>query len=437
MGVTIHYRGTMDDVTLVEEMEDRVVDLALALGGRATVWRSFADDDPSRAIRGLMLEMAPGQDTMSLLVSPEGHLISLFEIEEAEKHPLAEPPYCFVKTQFGSAQGHIAIVYLLDALKSRYFSNLYVNDESEFYEHRDPRILSQKIKQLGDAIKSLGEGLQKYGLSDEAAEDPDILAMRIERVARLVAEKMRSGPTKEADDPEGEADEFGNEPTLEEEVETMNRLYRRNQMRSERMTRRIADATAAGMSTEEAFELAMREEGLEPPSSNGEFADGEEDVAQEDGFSDLSSESSGEPESWRESLDSPPSDERSEFENQPEHPTVQRAEKLLMEIMNLRDPTSRSDSFANTATRGMLDVVGGLVQATGGDFDERSDRALAIVQLKRALKGQAFCRGAIFGLCGTDQIDRATSDRFHDELEAILESIHDLMAAAWDENDLP
>jgi hypothetical protein len=37
MGVTIHYRGTMDDVALVEEMEDRVIDLALALGGRATV----------------------------------------------------------------------------------------------------------------------------------------------------------------------------------------------------------------------------------------------------------------------------------------------------------------------------------------------------------------------------------------------------------------
>jgi hypothetical protein len=242
---------------------------------------------------------------------------------------------------------------------------------------------------------------------------------------------MRSGPTKEGDDPEREFDDFGNEPTLEEEVETMNQLYRRNQLRGERMTRRIADATAAGMSTEEAFELAMREEGLEPPRLHDEFEGGE------DRLTDLPWESSSEPEPWREEIDSQPRDESSAFENQPEHPTVQRAEKLLLEIMKLRDPTSRSDSFANTATRGMIDVVGGLVQATCGDLDDRSDRALAIVQLKRALKGHAFCRGAIFGLSGTDQIDQATSDRFQDELAAILESIHHLLAAAWDESAPP
>ncbi|MBI2479605.1 MAG: hypothetical protein HYV60_13525 [Planctomycetia bacterium] len=435
MGVTIHYRGTMDDVTLVEEMEDRVVDLALALGGRATVWRSFADDDPSRAIRGLMLEMAPGQDTMSLLVSPEGHLISLFEIEEAEKQPLAEPPYCFVKTQFGSPQGHIAIVYLLDALKSRYFSNLNVNDESGFYEHRDPRILSQKIKQLGDAIRSLGEGLQKYGLSDEAAEDPDILVARVERVARLVAEKMRSGPSKEDDDPVNEEDDAWNEPTFEEEVEAMDRLHRRNQRRSERMTRRIADATAAGMSIQEAFELAMRDEGLEPPHTSDQQDDDGENVHRDQGFVDFALDSSHPPEPWRASLEAHPFDAPSDHEIRVKHPTVERAEKLLTEIMSLDGQATQINSFANTATRGLIDVVGGLVQATHGERGDRIERALTIVQLKRALKGHAFCRGAIFGLRGTDQIDQATSDSFHDELAAILESIHDLLAAAWDDND--
>lgn len=434
MGVTIHYRGTIDELTLVEEMEDRVVDLAFALGGRATVWRSFADDDPSRAIRGLMLEMAPGQDTMSLLVSPEGHLINLFEIEQAEKQPLVEPPYCFVKTQFGSAQGHIAIVYLLDALKAQYISNLDVKDESEFYEHRDPRILSQKIKQLGAAIRALGDGLRKHGLSDEAAEDPEILIARITRVAQLVAEKMRNvtavRDTSPADD--DERDDW-HEPTLEEEVEVMDRLHRRNQLRSERMTRRIADATAAGMSTEEAFALALREEGLEPPNAHTGDADAAELGKQEDGSADLSWEASSELEPWRERLDADPIDGWSEMESRPEHPTVQRAEALLREVMNLAAHSSRTSSFASTATRGLIDAVGGLVQATCGDHDDRSGRAHAIVQLKRALKGHAFCRGAIFGLRGTDQIDQPTSDRFHNDLEAILESIHDLMAAAWDE----
>ena len=93
----------MDDVGDVEEMEDRVLDrvldLVFALGGRATIWRSYADHDPSRVVRGLMIEMAPGQDTFSLLVSPEGHLTPVFQIEEAEEGAFAEPPHLFVKSK--------------------------------------------------------------------------------------------------------------------------------------------------------------------------------------------------------------------------------------------------------------------------------------------------------------------------------------------------
>jgi len=40
----------------------------------------------------------PGQETTSLLVSPEGWLINFTEIEGAEKGQLADPPWCFVKT---------------------------------------------------------------------------------------------------------------------------------------------------------------------------------------------------------------------------------------------------------------------------------------------------------------------------------------------------
>jgi hypothetical protein len=34
MGITIHYRGTIDDLNRVAELEDRVTDLVFALGGR-------------------------------------------------------------------------------------------------------------------------------------------------------------------------------------------------------------------------------------------------------------------------------------------------------------------------------------------------------------------------------------------------------------------
>ena len=81
MGITIHYHGTIDELSRIEELEDRVADLVFALGGRVTVWRSFADHDPQRVVRGVIVDIAPGHDTFSLLVSPEGHLVPLFQIE--------------------------------------------------------------------------------------------------------------------------------------------------------------------------------------------------------------------------------------------------------------------------------------------------------------------------------------------------------------------
>ncbi|MCO8123546.1 hypothetical protein NHH03_17505 [Stieleria sp. TO1_6] len=101
MGVTIHYRGTLDDIRRTREMEDQVMDLVFALGGKATVWRSFADHDPSRVVRGLMIDLSPGQDTLSLLVSPQGHLTPLFQIEKVEQSAFTEPPYCFVRFDIG------------------------------------------------------------------------------------------------------------------------------------------------------------------------------------------------------------------------------------------------------------------------------------------------------------------------------------------------
>ena len=87
MGITISYRGAIASLDRIEDFEDRVLDLALELGGQARIWRTAADKDPSRVVRGVILELCPGQEPTSLLISPEGWLINLTEIEDAEKCP--------------------------------------------------------------------------------------------------------------------------------------------------------------------------------------------------------------------------------------------------------------------------------------------------------------------------------------------------------------
>jgi hypothetical protein len=78
-------------------------------------------------------------------------------------------------------------------------------------------------------------------------------------------------------------------------------------------------------------------------------------------------------------------------------------------------------------------MMGGLVQATSGDMDDRMDRALSISQLKRALNGHGFARGAVFGLRKEGTITKDQSDSLHAQLKSILRNIHSLAERAWSE----
>ena len=428
MGITIHYRGTIDRLGLIEEFEDRVIDLAFAMGGQATVWRSYADHDSLRVIRGLLLEMTPGQETMSLLISPEGHLINLFEIEEAEKLPTTEPSWCFVKTQFGSLVGHVSVVYLLDALKAKYFSNIEVHDEGGFSDHRDPIQLASKLKQLGNAIGIMADSLRDHGLSEEAAEDPAILIARIERIAQLMAKKLYAPVPKPLARCDRATVEFlQEEPSLEDQVDEQMQDYRRRFSRSERILRRMREQEAIGDSINDAYEKALQDEGLGSHRHKNE--DGVGTTRQ---FDDESLE-----ESWEESFEDMDFVEQvdEETRNIVEHPAVICAENCLTELAMMGDKAAKQSAFYRIATDGLLNVMGGLVQATSLPQSERGDRAYAIVQLRRALKGLAYFRGAIFGLRVDGWIDVEAAESFHRDHHFLLESTHGLLGQAWDESN--
>ena len=227
-----------------------------------------------RVVRGIILNLFPGQETTSLLISPEGWLINLVEIEEAEKGQLAEPPWCCVKTQFGPIEGHVALVELLDVLKREFIPNLEVCDEGGYWETRDLAGLTAKFNFLRAAMKAFSDGLERHGLSDEAAEDPEILLSRIERIAQVVHRTL----TRPAEHPpvrwEDEETDFGdtNADGDEAKWDASFKEYRRRQ---EHVHRAIEEHLAKGEDIEEAFDAAMLEEtaaGLpeEPPGESSD-----------------------------------------------------------------------------------------------------------------------------------------------------------------------
>jgi hypothetical protein len=264
-------------------------------------------------------------------------------------------------------------------------------------------------------------------LSEEAMEDPAIVASRVERIAMLVQRKMCGLATEATDSGTIESkDSAWHETSLDEDVRAMDKQRRKNDSRNERMIRRIAEATSKGMSTDEAFRLAISDEGF--PETGANDNSGGKDFFAESLFPDNQMDETtftAPPESWNET-------NTTEIDEQ--HPAVKFAEIFLCRLTDL--PAQASEGgFETTLIHGAMDMLGGLAQATASCSDHRVNRALAITQLKRALCGHAFARGAVFGLSGENAIAKEVASDLHQQLETIVTAIHELLQHAWEDAD--
>jgi hypothetical protein len=396
MGITIAYRGRLADLDRIEDFEDRLVDFALEMGAPVQVWRSWPDHDPERMVRGVLLDLAPGQESTSLLLSPEGWLIGLSDIEDAEEGRLDEPPWCFVKTQFGPVEGHVALVEMLAALRREFLPDLEVSDEGGYWETRDLAELVRRRSLTRAAIDGLAEGLRRYGLSREAAEDPSILLRHIERVAeqvhRILRRPAEHPPLELEDDDSGS----GADPVATEKL--WDEIAKRNRRQQERLQRAIDERRGRGLDEETALRDALEDvvpdlpdDGAErsdepwcddePPPFTGSLAD--EAAGQDAGF--------------------PGADDTS-FEAVEEecHPLLRRATDLLVRLDSVfRDVGPRSAPALGPLYRGAGDATGGLAQVLSSRDHDPDDYGLRVVHLKRALRGAAFARGALFPLRST------------------------------------
>jgi hypothetical protein len=443
MGVTISYRGSLADLDRIEDFEDRVLDLALELGGEAEIWRTANDDDPRRMVRGVMLQLCPGQETTSLLISPEGWLINLCEIEEAEKGQIDGPPWCFVKTQYGPIEGHVALVELLDVLKREFIPSLEVRDEGDYWETRDLPGLTAKFKFLQAAMKALTDGLERHGLSDEAAEDPEILLARIERIAGVVHRTLN----RPAEHPpvrwEDEETDFGNRDTDDEAK--WDASFKENRRRHEHVQCAIEEHLAQGADFDEAFDAAMLEEtaaGL-PEEPAEESAEGWRN--------DLKDIEDEKDEPWKGSLAEETSDkdgdEDGKIGERPRHPLQQRSSDLILRLYKLLDPGRKekdcsaaetAGSHASVLMHGAGEMMGGLAQSLGSE-DFEPPLGLSLVQLKRALRGAAFALGALYPLEANGTIDKAAASELRETIEGLQTDIYAILSRLrqrWQDTDL-
>jgi hypothetical protein len=122
------------------------------------------------------------------------------------------------------------------------------------------------------------------------------------------------------------------------------------------------------------------------------------------------------------------------FRDRDQHPLVERASQFMLRLDELfedaRDGSPEgeaqgaeskravSEATLHTLFQGAGDMCGGLAQAMSPAIEFVDDRGLRIVQLKRALRGAAFARGALYNIGSSSLPEGAFKS-----LKATLDSI--------------
>jgi hypothetical protein len=206
MGVSIHYRGGLENVDQLPELRDKLMGIASSIGWQCRV----LDDDwsvPAKAVlehsgksaeikghlglKGIQLK-PPGEcEALDFFFDSKGYLLSPMNVILVQEGALAlDDAWISVKTQFLSAEMHVMIIGLLKCIKEHYLPNLEVKDEGEYWETGDYRILEDKMRLIEGEIDYLSRELSSGYLGDMAGRSADEIAARIERLFH--AEDVRS-----------------------------------------------------------------------------------------------------------------------------------------------------------------------------------------------------------------------------------------------------
>jgi hypothetical protein len=197
MGVSIHYRGRLNDVGQLARLREEMADIAAAMGWETTRldddWERPADArlrftargaqiDGHLGLKGILMTPDVEAESLSFFFDREGNLRSVMDVVSILDGTLkAEDAWVSVKTQFASPEVHVWIVGLLKYLKKRYISDLQVSDEGQYWETGDTRILREKMDLIGEKIERLASELSRGRLGDVSGLSAEQIALRIEQ----------------------------------------------------------------------------------------------------------------------------------------------------------------------------------------------------------------------------------------------------------------
>jgi len=151
----------------------------------------------SLGLKGIILNVGPGAEPLSILFDRSGVLTDMLQqLSWIENNGQGER-FTMCKTQFAGIDSHIRVIEVLDSLKQSYIPGLVVNDEGDYWESRDKRILAEKRIFLGQCLRHTEKVISGIELSGDEVRDPETIASRIEESLLKEDEEGRIQKTEE------------------------------------------------------------------------------------------------------------------------------------------------------------------------------------------------------------------------------------------------
>ena len=200
MGVTLHYRGTLDHPDRLPALCDELADVAQAMGWSAVRIdddydapldaRLNHDSDGARidgnvGLKGIVLTPDDGSESLWFCFDRAGQLRSLLgQVLILDGTLKPEESWAFTKTQFSSPERHVWIVGLLRYVQKHYVSNLEVRDEGDYWETGDLAELHRRMDFINGMIADMTTALSAPRFAALAGQSDEDVVAAIERLAQ-------------------------------------------------------------------------------------------------------------------------------------------------------------------------------------------------------------------------------------------------------------
>ncbi len=205
MGITIYYRGSIEDLNLIEPIQKELVEFCQSMNWNYRLWnqdltkpyRARLVQTPKGAeikgyvpLKGISIYSDPNNEILDVLFNPEGRLSSFIqEILIHEGKLTWDQAWLFVKTQFGTVDAHIGIIKLLQFLKQTYIPNLEVHDEGQYWETADRERLIGLRGYIFGKMSQLEKALSSIRFDHEPTEEE--MLRKIDSVLKKMMNKRR------------------------------------------------------------------------------------------------------------------------------------------------------------------------------------------------------------------------------------------------------